>query len=48
LEKLSVYSANNSTIAELKADFELKFDDFELFWYSKPINQLREAGLIVT
>ena len=48
LEKMSVYSANNSTIAELKADFESKFDDFELFWYSKPINQLREAGLIVT
>lgn len=47
LERMSIYSSNNSTIAELKSDFESKFDDFELFWYSKPMNQLREAGLIV-
>jgi hypothetical protein len=47
LDKMSIYSSNNSTIAELKSDFEAKFDDFELFWYSKQINQLREAGLMV-
>lgn len=47
LEKMSVYSIQNPTIGELKADFESKFEDFELFWYSKPINQLREAGLLV-
>ncbi|MFN3754379.1 B12-binding domain-containing radical SAM protein [Flavobacterium sp.] len=35
------------TFAQLKADFELQFDDFELFWFSKPIKTLREFGLIV-
>jgi ABC-type phosphate/phosphonate transport system substrate-binding protein len=44
---MSVYSLQNPTISDLKTDFESKFDDFELFWYSKPINQLREAGLLV-
>ena len=47
LEKMSVYSLQNPTISDLKTDFESKFDDFELFWYSKPINQLREVGLLV-
>ena len=27
--------------------FELNFDDFELFWYSKPIQTLRENGVIL-
>jgi hypothetical protein len=24
-----------------------KFEHFELFWYSKPINEMREQGLLV-
>ncbi|MES2799012.1 MAG: B12-binding domain-containing radical SAM protein [Bacteroidota bacterium] len=50
LEKLatiSIFSTVNPTISELKADFESNDEDFELFWYSKPLNQLREAGLLV-
>jgi len=47
LENMNIYSTVNPTIAELKVDFETQFDDFELFWYSKPLNKLREAGLIV-
>ena len=47
LEHLSVYNKANPSIKQLKADYESQFDDFELFWYSKPINQLREAGLLV-
>ena len=47
ISKMSIYSDKNPSIGELKTDFESKFDDFELFWYSKPINQLREAGLLV-
>lgn len=35
------------TWAQLKEDFELSFPDFELFWYSKPMMQLRENGLVV-
>jgi hypothetical protein len=34
------------TFVELKEDFEMQFDDFELFWFSKPIVALREFGLI--
>ena len=32
---------------DLKSKFELNFDDFELFWYSKPIQTLRENGVIL-
>ncbi len=35
------------TFAQLKSDFENSFEDFELFWYSKPISTLREFGLLV-
>ena len=35
------------TFQEIKADFEMKLEDFELFWYSKPIKTLREFGLLV-
>ncbi len=31
---------------EVKADFETNFEDFELFWFSKPINSLKTIGLI--
>lgn len=47
LEKVSIYSQNKCTFAQLKEDFELQFDDFELFWFSKPIKNLRENGLLV-
>jgi hypothetical protein len=46
LEKISVYSENNMTFSQLKADFEKQFDDFELFWFSKPIQTLKNSGLI--
>lgn len=47
LDRIAIHSNENSTISELKLNFEKEFDDFELFWYSKQINQLREAGLLV-
>jgi hypothetical protein len=28
-------------------DFETHFEDFELFWYSKPVKTLRDYGLLV-
>ncbi len=46
LEKLSVYNHRIYTYQEVKADFETHFEDFELFWYSKPINVLRDFGLL--
>ncbi len=30
----------------IKADFDSKFEDFELFWFSKPINSLKKIGLV--
>ncbi|WP_395042898.1 B12-binding domain-containing radical SAM protein, partial [Flavobacterium sp.] len=47
LEKTSVYSNEIITFGQLKTDFEQNFEDFELFWYSKPINTVREFGLLV-
>ncbi|MDO6605350.1 B12-binding domain-containing radical SAM protein [Arenibacter palladensis] len=34
------------TFGQLKTDFESQFDNFELFWYSKPIQTLKSHGLL--
>jgi hypothetical protein len=47
LEKISVFNDSKVTFTQLKSDFETHFEDFELFWYSKPINALRDFGLLV-
>lgn len=47
LEKLSPSNEKSYSFSQLKTDFELLFEDFELYWYSKPINVLRENGLLV-
>ena len=47
LQKVSVANAKIHTFQEIKADFEKQREDFELFWYSKPVNSLREYGLLV-
>lgn len=47
LERLSVYNTKVYKFQEVKADFEQHLEDFELFWYSKPVNTLRELGLLV-
>ncbi|MFK7952745.1 MAG: radical SAM protein [Ekhidna sp.] len=46
LQRLSAQK-KSMTFAQLKADFETELEDFELFWYSKPVNVLRENGLLV-
>jgi hypothetical protein len=33
LETLSVSQSKNQTYAQLKTDFEIGFEDFELFWF---------------
>lgn len=35
------------TLQQLKNDFENSFEDFELFWFSKPMQQLKENGVIL-
>lgn len=47
LELLSVDGDTQLTLGQVKIHFETQFDDFELFWFSKPILQLRNEGLVV-
>ncbi|WP_396138803.1 B12-binding domain-containing radical SAM protein [Flavobacterium sp.] len=47
LEQVSVHSDNKFTFAQIKADFEKQFDDFELFWFSKPIITLLKTQLLI-
>ncbi|OUL63530.1 radical SAM protein [Flavobacterium sp. AJR] len=47
LQKISSSKTKTYTFQEIKTDFETNFEDFELFWYSKPVNTLREFGLLV-
>jgi len=47
LKKVSVYETSKITLSQLKLDFENYFENFELFWYSKPMINLREHGLLV-
>ncbi|AIJ38371.1 B12-binding domain-containing radical SAM protein [Flavobacterium psychrophilum] len=47
LNIISIHNDKKNTFLVLKTDFEENFDDFELFWYSKPINTLRNFGLLV-
>lgn len=47
LHKLRVEEKNTLLFSELKKDFESQFDDFELFWHSKPLMELKEHGLLI-
>ncbi|WP_449398022.1 B12-binding domain-containing radical SAM protein [Chryseobacterium wanjuense] len=46
-EENSLENPKKVTLQQLKANFEEKFQDFELFWFSKPIQQLKENGVIL-
>ncbi len=47
LQKIAVKNSKVYSFNELKLDFETSIEDFELFWYSKPINTLRNFGLLI-
>ena len=47
LSQIHVSNAKIFNYQEVKADFERSLEDFELFWFSKPIKTLREFGLLV-
>ena len=36
------------TLQQLKLNFEENFENFELFWFSKPIQQLKDNGVILS
>lgn len=44
---LSPQNEKLKSFSHLKTDFETQFEDFELFWFSKPMQVLRENGLLV-
>ena len=46
LEKNAVQNDKKMTFGQIKEDFERQFEDFELFWFSKPIEILKENGLL--
>ena len=48
LEENAIENSKKPTIQQLKNQFEENFDDFELFWFSKPIQQLKENGVILS
>mgnify|MGYP003520144342 FL=1 len=46
VEILPIIQINSILLKDLKQNFESHFDDFELFWFSKPIVSLRNYGLL--
>jgi hypothetical protein len=46
LGNLTFSSEKQTTFNQLKQDFETTFEDFELFWFSKPMQQLKNNGLL--
>lgn len=47
LPSLSPSCEKLRTYVQLKSDFETSFEDFELFWFSKPMQKLKDFGLLV-
>ena len=37
----------SGSLKDIKQDFETHFEDFELFWFSKPMKTLRESALLI-
>lgn len=48
LEEYSIDNLKKPTAQQLKNQFEENFEDFELFWFSKPMQQLKENGVILS
>lgn len=48
LEKNSFENTKLTTLGQLKIQYEEYFEDFELFWFSKPVQQLKQNGIILS
>jgi hypothetical protein len=47
LAKIAVHQPTTLTLQQVQQDYEAAgFDDFELFWWNKPVNGLWKAGLL--
>ena len=47
LQEACVTSGTVVTFSSLKENYETTLNNFELFWYSKPIDNLRNQGLLL-
>ncbi|OAQ41847.1 radical SAM protein [Pedobacter psychrophilus] len=47
LDKINIHQKETLLFNQLKADYETTNENFELFWYSKPMKTLKENGLLV-
>lgn len=47
-EENSPENPKKITLQQVKTNFEENFEDFELFWFSKPMQQLKENGVILS
>ncbi|PZU82239.1 MAG: radical SAM protein [Chryseobacterium sp.] len=48
LQDNSIENTKKITLQQLKNQYEEHLEDFELFWFSKPIQQLKENGIILS
>ena len=47
LSELSIYNKQQYTLAAVEEKYEAAgLEDFDLFWFNKPINGLQHAGLL--
>ena len=47
LKQCSLFSNEQMTYQKVKENFETQFENFELFWYSKQLEKLKENGLLL-
>ncbi|KPH14428.1 radical SAM protein [Chryseobacterium sp. ERMR1:04] len=48
LQENSTDNAKKITLQQLKMQFEENLEDFELFWFSKPMQQLKDNGVVLS
>lgn len=48
LQNNSIENPKKITLQQLKNQYEEQMEDFELFWFSKPMQQLKENGIILS
>nr|WP_294773643.1 B12-binding domain-containing radical SAM protein [uncultured Flavobacterium sp.] len=47
IDTIKVINPKVNTLAQLKTDYEMHFEDFELFWYSKSLKKLKDSGFLL-
>ena len=47
LAQCQIHQPQKIKLADLQLDFDMQFENFELFWQSKPLKTLRSVGLVI-